>query len=279
MKWYNINMKYVLSLHEENLRFDYTYEAKPVATNYFCHIHNEYELLFFTEGNADYMIEDKTYHLKQNDLLLIRPGQYHQLLLLSDAPYGRYVLNFKNLVLTADEIADLKNANSVYHLGKESFIGDCFKNLKECEGEYSEQDFERLIDGTLRLILMKLKYISHLSAGGFMSNSPIVNMATYINEHIAEPLTADVIAKRFFVSKSFVEHSFIRLMKISCKQYINQKKVLYAQSLIASGTSAADAAKACSYKSYSTFYRQYKLFLGAEPIGDKKNVEISKIQS
>ena len=59
-------------------------------------------------------------------------------------------------------------------------------------------------------------------------------------------------------------------MRVSLKHYINQKKILFAQSKILDGANIKDVVDLCNYENYSTFYRQYITFLHHEPAYDKE---------
>ena len=54
-------------------------------------------------------------------------------------------------------------------------------------------------------------------------------------------------------------------------QYVEKKRILYAEAKIHAGMSPTDVAKLCNYENYSTFYRQYKKVLGHSPAEDMKN--------
>ena len=41
------------------------------------HMHNEYELYFFLQGNVDYTLGSSLYHLNAGDMLFIRPTVFH----------------------------------------------------------------------------------------------------------------------------------------------------------------------------------------------------------
>ena len=56
-------------------------------------------------------------------------------------------------------------------------------------------------------------------------------------------------------------------MKIPLKQYILRKKMMYAKSLILAGTSPGEAAVACGYKNYASFYKMFLKFTGQSPNG------------
>ena len=92
----------------------------------------------------------------------------------------------------------------------------------------------------------------------------------YVNEHPEAELTAEKLAAKFFVSVSCVVHAFRKNLGISLMQYVNQKKVLYAQKLIQQGVSPTEAALQCGFDTYTTFYRQYKKTLNRLPKADKR---------
>lgn len=262
-------MKGILSQHDELFRYDYLYEKRPVSTDFFAHFHNEYELFLFQSGNASLNIDNKVFQLRKNDLLIIHPTQYHKLCVLSSVPYARHVFNFQRRVLSAKEIEILKNADSVYHIENDSLIANAFATLKNCERIYSPEDFEQLKELTLRSVLINLKYLPKTEESFHQQHTRMDDIIDFINEHIEEPLNSQILADNFFISKSSIDRAFVKKMQISCKRYINKKKILHAQTLISEGVPALKAAERCSYESYATFFRQYKTILGIPPIQDK----------
>ncbi len=263
-------MEIINSDHKESLRFDYMQDDAPEVKDFFMHLHNDYEFLLFISGNADFTIGNKVRNLVKNDLLLIRPAQYHKLCLLSSIPYKRYVFNFKKNNLTENEISVLED-NSVYHVEDNGLIKNMFENLKNARPIYTEEDFENLKRATLHLTIAHLKYLPK-SEEFVLTHSVIDQMLSYIDEHLEEQLSSQILAKKFFMSRSSVEHKFMQELKISCKQYINKKKILHAQSMIMDGVPVTKAAELCGYESYSTFYRQYLTVTGSYPLQDRPDI-------
>ena len=54
-------------------------------------------------------------------------------------------------------------------------------------------------------------------------------------------------------------------MQISLKQYILQKKMMYAKSLLEKGTAPGTAAALCGYKNYASFYKIFLKVTGQAP--------------
>ena len=93
----------------------------------------------------------------------------------------------------------------------------------------------------------------------------------YIDEHITEPLNAEIISEEFFVSKSWLSHNFKNNLGMSLKKYINQKKLLMIEKLIPTGLSLSHLSEGYSYNNYATFFRQYKQYTGKKPKDNKLN--------
>ena len=72
-------------ISDKGLLFAHSNDANPVQSTFRQHMHNEYEMLYFIAGDADYVVGSSVYHLRPNDLLFIRPATYHYLKLLSAA--------------------------------------------------------------------------------------------------------------------------------------------------------------------------------------------------
>lgn len=266
--------------HSKHLHFDYLLDTSPTASDrkndYYCHMHNDYEVLFFYKGNADYTIENQSFHLKTNDMLIIKPMVYHGLNVLSSEPYERCVFNFSKMVLSEEQHAVIEKASPIYRIEENSPIRYIFDTLRACEKVLSEKEFEYMINSSLYNILANLRHLPARKRHTKSESTKLDEIIEYIHSHPEAELNTQTLAERFFVSKSWIDHTFKTHLKMSPKQYINQKKILYAQSLILSGTPITEAAEKCNYKNYTTFYRQYLTFLGHEPYQDRKDLLIPK---
>ena len=101
-------------------------------------------------------------------------------------------------------------------------------------------------------------------------NDALTDILRYIDEHPSEPLRAQALADRFFVSRSWVEHVFREQLGITVRQYVSKKRILYAQGLIKNGLSPTLAAEHCHFDNYTTFYRNYRKILNCSPEEDAR---------
>lgn len=273
-----------IKYHWTPLRYDYLLDNEPTSAarqnEYYMHMHNDYEILFFFDGNADYVIENKLYHLKKNSLLFIKPMVYHGLHVLSSQPYERAVFNFSKQALTESQRSFVDKLDPFYCANEHSPLYNIFTSLRCNEKTFDEQEFDYLKTSSLYNVLSNLHHtINSETVIPAQSESAVLNdIIKYINENSDRKLDTQILSDKFFVSRSWIDHEFKKVLKTSPKKYINQKKVLYAQSLILDGYPPKDVVEMCNYENYSTFYRQYVTFLKHDPAYDKQIYSAMKIK-
>jgi AraC-like DNA-binding protein len=117
-------------------------------------------------------------------------------------------------------------------------------------------------------ILVQILYhrIMYSSVGSLGESDPMIHqISEYIDRHIHDRITLDDIARHLYLSKSTLCHVFRRKMNISVKQYILQKKIVYAADLIRNKMPAKEAARSIGYDNYANFYKMYKKFFSETP--------------
>ncbi|MBQ9714501.1 MAG: helix-turn-helix transcriptional regulator [Clostridia bacterium] len=257
-------------MKQNPFRYHHQIYSTPNKNSHYSHMHSDYELFFFFNGDVDYIIGGSTYHLRANDLLFIKPSQYHCLKVLSLKPYEWTHINFPLELLTPQNQCLVPELHEVYHIPSNHPIKLIFDSLKDTESVFTEEEFLYHKKTSLNLILSHIKYIEQEKIQQpDVRDARLHGILQYIDANIESPITTKILADTFFVSPSWVEHTLKKHLNISVKQYINQKKILHAQQLIYSGVTATKAAELCSYVNYSTFFRQYKYFLGKDPLTDK----------
>ena len=237
------------------------------------HMHNGYELLYFVRGDAEYIIEGSVYRLQMGDLLFIPPRRFHYLAPISNSTYERYVINFP-LECVPENLRDfVSNAKEIYTIPKNSLADGFFKNWEEAEKNFSKEDMSTYLKSTLPQILLFIKYLpDKKSIQPIRIDATLESILEYIDSHPEESLTAETLSMKFYMSRSWIVHAFKKHLGISLMQYIQKKRVLYAESLIYNGATPIEAFKICKYENYSTFYRQYKKILGTSPRSTSKRV-------
>ena len=238
----------------------------PTGECYNNHVHSYCEILLFISGNADYNIDGTLYSPEPYDLLLIADAKYHYLIPKDNVPYENYVIGFDRSLISEERYTGIFPDSHIINIRDNAEMRGFFERLDKYHDICTREDFcecARLIISEM-LIYLSLMPKNH----GFhetYSNTRVSSMIALIDEHITEELNADIIAKKLFLSRSYVQNVFSKVMHIGIKKYINQKKVLLAAKDIEKGMSPKDAAEKYAFSDYSSFYRSFRSVLGASP--------------
>lgn len=235
------------------------------------HIHNEYEILYFLEGDAEYTIEGSVYELHKHDVLIIKPRTYHNLLPRSQAVYERYVINFSASELSESAAACLRGLPPACSVSGDGFVTGFFAAWGKYEELMSADELSSFISSCLGAVVTSLGYAKKRDEStSTKADARLKQVLDFIDTHPETPVSADSLSEMFYMSPSWLSHMFSARMGVGIAQYASRKRMLYAQKLISDGTPPTKAAELCGIDNYSTFFRQYKKALGVSPRNDKK---------
>lgn len=263
------------------MNYQHQKTTKPSQSMFHRHIHSDYEMLYFTSGDAEFVIEGTVCWLDRGDLIIVKPRTYHYIHLRSDAAYERYVINFTEEEVSGCDICiESDQEYVIYNVMGNSVVDGFFKSWGEYDGQFSDADRDDYISKGLQTVLTILKYCKRQEGDELgRSNYTLKSILRYIDTNIEKSINAENIATEFYVSVSWLAHVFRSHLGISLMRYINQKKMLYAQQLIWQGCPPTEVAVRCHFENYATFYRQYKKILGRSPKEDKGNIATHKINT
>lgn len=251
-------------LSKDGIYFEYKETECPRQEQFYPHLHGAFEFYYFWEGDVEYIVGESVYRLQKNDLLVIRPTVYHYPRICSGERYVRLVFNFPQELYPADLTAETLPVR--IRLSPNGRIARAFSDAIYAVERFSEEDSLSALHHLLNMIFLYLRYDVRQESERTDILHPLLNkILRYIDDNLGSPFDLNDLARRFFISPSWLTHMFKKHLHISVMQYITRKKILYAQALIRSGATPTEAAKACSLGNYSTFYRQYKRYLGINP--------------
>lgn len=94
----------------------------------------------------------------------------------------------------------------------------------------------------------------------------IQQLLQYINEHLAEDLTIDLLAEKSFTSRFYMMRKFKADTGCSIHQYINSKRLLLAKRLLTTTElPITQLCFQCGFKDYSSFPENLSAVLALPP--------------
>lgn len=251
-------------------------------TDYELHYHEFNKIIILISGNVNYLIEGKSYKLKPWDILLISSNEIHMPVIDPNKPYERIGIWVNSKFLEKHSTDELnlsacfetasKQKNNLLRLNT-SQLKKMKKKLSELEKVYKDKNFEsntikknslaiEVITDINRLFLNNEKQKSHMETQYDKNINFILN---YINENLKADLSIDKLSDALHVSKYSLMYSFKINTGYTIHNYITQKRLIMANSLIMNGRTIKEAFRESGFNNYSSFARAFRKAYGLSP--------------
>ncbi len=127
-------------------------------------------------------------------------------------------------------------------------------------------DYSEFIETRGILLQLFSRFLPYAKVLAQTSDAGIINVKKYVREHICEIITVKTLADICCLSEDHFIRLFKKEMGITPLEYIQQKKVEKAQTmLVFDHLSVKDVAYTLSYTNQSYFIRLFKKFTGSTP--------------
>ena len=133
----------------------------------------------------------------------------------------------------------------------------------------------KLLDTLISPLAMMIERLI-AEIGSNTANDTYSRILGYLNEHHAE-VSADELAEKFYVSKSYISHMFKKRSGYTLNYYCNMLKVKDAKELL-KGTdmSVTEVAFAVGFNNFSYFINTFKKITGVTPLAWRKKYRNEK---
>ncbi len=244
------------------------------------HSHDYYEFYFFESGAVSMEIADRQYALHQGDMLIIPPGVLHRAVVADEGgAYRRFVFWLSRAFVQAltDQAAEygfLTRCAEQQRQYRYSFDIFTFNTIRTLlfsvldelhTNRYARQERLQIELRRLLLTVNRLAYEQQHQKNGKEEPSQYALISAYIDEHLSEPLTLELIAGQFFLSKYYVAHLFRQSAGLSVLQYLTKKRLAAVCAAIQSGQPIHEACLQYGFQEYSSFYRAFQKEYGLSP--------------
>ena len=269
-------------LHEE-FRLFHNRDALGAVTE--LHYHDFYKIMMLIEGEGSYTIQGRRYELMPGDVVLVGRGFAHKTEFLPGRIYERMIFFISQDLM--DRGSTAKTDLSAIFSGREGHVlrpsphasSVLFSLFRSCERELVSDEFGS--DAAARSALMRIlieigRTLYRESLPPVPKDDKILQILRYVDEHLAEDVSVDDLADRFFISKYHMMRHFKAEVGVTIHQYQSEKRLLRAREMLRGGTGATDACFASGFRSYSAFARAYMKAFGVTPT--EKDAPSSKLE-
>ncbi len=254
-----------------------------ISREFEYHYHNFNKIIIFLSGNVTYIVEGKAYFLKPWDILLVNNHDVHKPIIDSGSVYERIIIWIQPALLKEAENENRKDDISFcfQKASERSFnlvrLEPELQNhmhylIGELENSLQSEDFgAELLSNSLFTEFMV--YLNRIFLGStyketkknLQYDKQIEEVLKYINLNLAEDLSIATLSAKFFMNKYYFMHKFKKETGYTIHQYILQKRLLYADSLIQRGDPVIKSGLTSGFSDYSAFLRAYKKMFHRTP--------------
>ena len=238
-----------------------------------AHSHEFHKMVFCLQGHVTYIMEGNSYELQPGDMLLIPERQIHRSIMHRNTLYERMILWVNDSYLRSFNEETLRRPfrSPMLHRpspGKQAVLKEKLTEMERCEkgalpGPQLMQDTYLL--QFLLLLSGQLDAAGDAPANAVRTDPKVHEVLSYINGNLKEELSVDSLARRFFISPSYLMHSFKAHTGCSVHQYIVQKRLTYAFDRIRDGQGIVETAHQAGFGDYSAFLKAFRKQYGCSP--------------
>ena len=263
----------------DNFKIFHIRDKKDIKFEY--HHHDFSKIVILIDGDLTYYIEGKAYILKPWDILFVNKNEIHKPVVNPHKYYERIVIwlnpdfmakyaQGNNDLLKCFEVA-IKNNYNLLRLNMKSIeiIKNLIQDIQNCNNsnEFGSEILKESLFVQLMVLMNRLFLNSDKNRDieDIQYDKTIEGVLNYINSNLENDLSIDTIASEFFISKYYLMRKFKNQIGSSIHNYVVQKRLILARSLISDGLSMSSVCSRCGFNDYSSFVRAFKKVYGVSP--------------
>ena len=229
-------------------------------------INEAHELFYCKSGLLSANVEGVSYTVHPGEILLLRDAEVSRIRTalyptefchLCFSPYYYSIFDRENRFLRPfmDRELGMRCLIPASVLNG-AFLESCFDSIAAVDDAYLRRI---AVFGALTMILTEINNVyEKQEPDTYDSRSELLlNIISYINNHLDEELNPDKIASVLYISRSQLDRIFKQNLGFTLWKYITFKRLIRARHLLHSGMANNEVAHQCGFGDYSTFYKVY----------------------
>lgn len=259
------------------------YEYSMVAR----HFHDTYELYYLLEGQRYYFIDRQTYLVKAGDVVMIKPNQIHKTSMAGESYHNRILLQIKGQVMEPFlKASGMGGMDAVYtedamilsipkeeRNGVESLLHQIRKEIQERQRQYEVGVKLKLTELFLALLRCQKKtpFLEENQKAQTWKHQKVHEVAEYLLNHPETEESLEELAKRFYISKSYLSRIFREVTSFTVNEYKNINRIKKSQQLLLhSSYSVTEISELLGFENLTYYERVFKKYTAITPLKYRK---------
>ncbi len=241
------------------------------------HSHPFTELFYVVSGSGNFIIEGETYHVMEDDLVIVNANVQHTESSKDSNPLEYIVLGIEGLSLLLEpEHKDEKISEDYsihnYRKSREEILH--FLDLLLHEVENRSDFYDTICQNLLNILILNV--IRRSKSNLVISTQKNATkectyIRNYIDIHYASPITLDLLANETYLDKFYLVHVFKKQYDISPINYLIEKRIQESMNLIENTNySLSDISSIVGFNSQSYYSQIFKRKTGLTPAEHRK---------
>ncbi len=234
------------------------------------HFHSEFELYMVTEGECKYFVDNKTYTLKDGDLVLTAPHILHKTSFDQPCICSRFLIycdysfvpeSIQKFLQTFDYC--VTNLSNSYVTAEDLLSKISYEN--EHPDEYSKDIIKGYL-GSLLALIFRSQGVYRTTE--IKSKQPFIYSAIlFIKNNYSNTITLDDVAKHVAVSSVYLSRSFKSETGFTFKEYLTLYRLRQAETMLKQHPekSILEISYECGFNDSNHFTTRFKKAYGITP--------------
>ena len=238
------------------------------------HTHHFTELFFVTHGSGNFIIENESFPVKENDLVIVNPNVSHTESGKDGTPLEYIVLGINGLQFKTEDRQIDYNIHNFLHNREEVYF--YLKTLLH-EVQTKEENFESICQNLLEILIWNIMRKTKTT----LSVAPTKKITKecrfieqYLDEHFMEDITLQTLSDLTYLNKYYLVHAFKHYKGVSPINYLIEKRISEAKHLLdTTNYPIAKVASVVGFSSQSYFSQVFRKETGFSPNEYRKSME------
>ena len=254
-----------------------------------CHWHEEIEFLVVTEGEADFHINDRSYHVKTGDLVIVHPNFLHSATAVDNLPFQFFAIVFHTSLLDSyfNDSIQQNYLSPVYRneIKLKEYISpsdgwtlQVRDLLYQIRTLYAEHD--ACFELRIKSCLFELWYLlfTHCSDGTAAVHKDndyhihrLKSVMTYLEENYASKITISELASIMGLCERQFCRFFKSMTRMSAIDYLNHYRITQSINLLTNtDKSVSEIAGLCGFNNISYYNKTFLKYMHMTPTNYRK---------